>query len=278
MRNSFILFLIMVLPFNLMGQEGLCGTQVNEAQVNLESLINLPSSKATEGLTYLNTTLSVTVYVIKNQEGQEGITSAAIQSAIDRLNNAFVPIKLNFRICNTIHVENYQFDKLSAIKNENDLFTQYSSPNTINLYIASELLDKTGIAVSGYTFMPVEGKDAIFMDKDFVATNDIVHQFGHFFNLYHTHETIFGKELVKGTNSKVAGDKCSDTPADPGITSLIDNKCDYTGTFQDADKQFYVPSTNNYMSLGNESCRCVFSHDQLNRVIYSVQNHKKHLW
>lgn len=278
MKNCFLILIFALFNFPLRGQEGACGTQITEAQVNLESLINIVQSKAYESIQQLNVELAVTVYIIKDQDGNTGITLPAIQAAIDKLNVTFSPVKLKFRICNTNYVDNYQFNTINAISNQRDLVIQNNSTNTINLYFASTVVDSNGAGVAGYTLMPAELKDAIFIDKDFIAGNDIIHQFGHFFNLYHTHETVFGNELVTDVNCNKTGDHCCDTPADPNISGSIDGICDYKGTAQDADKQFYVPATNNYMSLGNGSCRCVFTNDQLNRVIYSVLNQKKHLW
>lgn len=59
---------------------------------------------------------------------------------------------------------------------------------------------------------------------------------------------------------------------------MIDEKCDYTGSAKDVANGFYIPSTNNFMSVGNGNCRCIFTNDQYKRLIYSLQNHKKHLW
>lgn len=260
------------------GQEGACGTQITDNQKVLESQILIQPQKAIESIKQLNTELCIEVYIVKDQSGNTGITTAAIQTAMNKVNQAFDPVKLKFKICNFRYVDNYQFNNLNASNNQKDLFIQNNTKNTINLYFTSEVIDINGNLVSGYAFMPSEGKDAIFMDKDFIHTTDLVHQFGHFFNLYHTHETVFGKELVKDIDCNKSGDKCCDTPADPGIASAIDEKCDYTGNMTDTDKNFYIPSTNNFMSLGNENCRCVFTNDQYNRIIFSFLNHKKHLW
>jgi hypothetical protein len=273
-----IIAVISLLSPNIRAQDNACGTVVSQAQVTLESGINLVSIKPNESVSQLNTELSVTVYVIKNETGVEGIDAAAINAAFDKLNTAFAPIKLKFRVCNTIFINNYQFNSINASQNAMDLTTQYNARNTINLYFASSLVDKEGNLVPGFTYMPADLMDFIFLDKDYIAGNEIIHQFGHFLGLYHTHETIFEAELVGDANCQTSGDRCCDTPADPIITGAIDNKCDYTGSVKDSKSNFYIPSTNNYMSLGNDVCRCVFTNDQLNRIIYTIQNQKKHLW
>lgn len=279
--KKFLILIIAGVAFfqiSIKAQDGTCGTSVSSAQVTLESSINLLPLKANESTSLLNTELSVTVYIIKDDAGLDGIDAAAINTAFTKLNAAFSSIKLKFRICNTVSINNYQFNNLNAAQNERDLTIQYNSKNTINLYFASTLMDKEGNLVPGYSYMPADQIDAIFLDKDFITGNELIHQVGHFLGLYHTHETIFGAELVNDVNCQNTGDRCCDTPADPRIAGAFDNKCDYTGSAKDSKNNFYVPSINNYMSLGNDVCRCVFTNDQLNRVIYTLKNQKKHLW
>lgn len=269
------------LPFayTLIGQqvEG-CGTYVNQSQINYESSINIAASKANVSIPQVNSQLSVTVYIIKDDEGFDGITNADVQNAFSRLNEAFAKINLKFNICNTLYVDNYHFNSVSSQGNEKDLLMQYNAPNTINLYFASTLIDSLGFNVAGYTFMPSQKKDAVLLSKSSIKGTEIIHQFGHFFNLYHTHEIVFGKELVTDSNCKTKGDRCCDTPADPMLTGLVTTDCEYSGSSKDAQKKFYIPSVSNYMSYSKNSCRCDFTNDQYYRIINCLQNSKKHLW
>lgn len=278
MRSCFFFFIFLFFVYSLNGQEGACGTQVTEAQIALENLINIGSSKPNESLAQLKVEKAITIYIVKDKEGNTGVTADAIQAAIDRVNATFAPIKLKIRICNTIVIDNYNFNIIKATENAGNLMSHFYNPKTINLFLVSELFDLQNSPVAGYTFMPADLKDAIFLDKDLIGSADIIHQFGHFFNLYHTHETSFGSELVTDVNCNKTGDRCCDTPADPNIGGSVDVNCNYSGDFKDSNKQFYVPSTSNYMSLSNGTCRCVFTNDQLNRIIYSVLNQKKNLW
>lgn len=275
-----VILLSLNLPFHFMlkAQVEGCGTYVNQSQINLESTINIAASKANESIPQVNTQLSVTVYIIKNEDGLEGITNTDIQNAMARLNGAFAPINLKFSICNTITVDNYNFNTVNALVNEKDLLIQHNNPNTINLYFASTVIDSLGFNVAGYTFMPSQKKDAVILAKSSINGSEIIHQFGHFFNLYHTHETLFGKELVSDTNCKTKGDRCCDTPADPFLSGLVTNDCEYAGNAKDSQKRVYIPLVTNYMSYSKNSCRCNFTNDQYYRIINCLQNTKKHLW
>jgi hypothetical protein len=278
MKNRILLIIsgIIISGFNLFAQNS-CGTYVTPAQKTLESGINIASAKANESVSQLNRQLSVSVYIIKDSTGIIGVSNATVQSAINQLNNAFSAIKLSFNVCNTIVIDNYQFNTINA-GNEKDLLIQYNTPKTINLYFATFIIDSLGNFVDGYTYMPSRMKDVIFLTKQSATGSEIIHQFGHFFNLYHTNETEFGAELVKGSNCSTTGDKCCDTPADPNLTGLVSNECIYSASMKDSQKIPYAPSVSNYMSLSKNSCRCSFTNDQYSRVIYAVQNFKNYLW
>ena len=115
------------------------------------------------------------------------------------------------------------------------------------------------------------------MEKGCLTGTTLAHQMGHFLNLYHTHETAFGNELVIRSNCSTAGDKCCDTEADPGLAGLVDNLCVYTGKLKDTSGNFFQPKPKNMMSFSSDECRCDFSRTQFLRMIYTLQNLKKNL-
>ncbi len=257
-------------------QSGGCGTIVSAQQKTLELTNLITEGTATQSIPQLNRTLTINVYVVKNDKSLPGVSATEIQSAITKLNGFFQPVSLSFKICNIINIDNYQFDNLSAI-NEADLVSQFSEKNTINLYLTTTLTDNSGIDVCGYTYMPSAGKNYIFIEKGCFAGTTLAHQMGHFLNLYHTNETTFGNELVIRSNCSTAGDKCCDTEADPGLAGLVDNLCVYTGKLKDTSGNFFQPKPKNMMSFSSDECRCDFSRTQFLRMIYTLQNHKKEL-
>jgi hypothetical protein len=79
----------------------------------------------------------------------------------------------------------------------------------------------------------------------------IVHEFGHFFGLYHTFEEKFGAERPDATNCREAGDQLCDTPADPGnVYEVYVNysNCEMVNHFDNSTQSYYKPLINNYMS------------------------------
>jgi hypothetical protein len=278
MKNYLFVFVLLFFWSHSLKSQVECGTEISQAQSVLESTLNIAPVKANESLPLLDMELSVTVYIVKDNKGTTGVTTSQVYSAVDRLNAAFSPIKLKFRICAINYIANYQYDSLSLENSLPDLLIQHHTTNTINLYLVSKIMDKNNSEVTGLSFMPGDRKDAVILRKKLIQGNEIIHQFGHFFNLYHTSETKFGKELADDPDCSKTGDRCCDTPADPGIRDFIGEGCEYTGSGKDDGNKFYVPSMTNYMSVGNESCRCCFTHDQYQRMVNAVQIQKKNLW
>ena len=88
----------------------------------------------------------------------------------------------------------------------------------------------------------------------------LIHEFGHHFNLIHTHGTSNDPgstdELVNGSNCVSAGDRLCATPADPLLNSsnVSSVNCLYTGSATDTLGQVYEPDTSNIMSYSPNIC------------------------
>ncbi len=284
---SALFFLLGIKIMPVVAQGGGCGTYVNAAQIALESSFTITEGTPTQSLPQVNRTLSITVFVVRDQSGSVGDT-VSIKNAISTLNlDYFKPIALSFQICSKINIiDNYNFNNLYATGNEKDMVTLNFERNTINLYLVSTLYDQNGTDVKGYTYMPgTAGKNSIFLNKGSIGGSTLAHQMGHFFNLYHTHEAAaFGSEKVtprSGDNCTKLGDRCCDTDADPNLNldgvSRVNSNCIYTGTIKDSNNELYNPSAKNIMSFSNGNCRCFFSHTQYLRMIYALNNFRNNL-
>src|SRR5690606_20078994 len=137
----------------------------------------------------------------------------------------------------------------------------YDIENTINIYFVNQILSTKEGNICGYTYYPTNNIDHVFMAKNCVSGGTtLIHELGHFFGLYHTHESQFGAELVSGANCSKAGDLICDTPADPGLRStLISKTCEFTGFITDVFNTAYEPPINNYMSYSRQTCRNRFT-------------------
>jgi hypothetical protein len=169
-------------------------------------------------------------------------------------------------------------DYIRQAVNEKDITTRYYQPHTINLYLVSQLTDKNNRTTCAYTYYPSEKKDMIFIAKNCLSGILLIEQLGHFFNLYHTHETAFGQELVDESNCSIAGDLCCDTHAQPDLSGKVTLDCQYTSSVKDLNGQLYTPSVKNYMSAAPQDCRCFFSKEQYIRMLNAMVLFKDYLW
>jgi hypothetical protein len=146
-----------------------------------------------------------------------------------------------------------------------ELLTNHFTPNVLNLYFANTVSTSQS-AVCGYSWYP-GGPDAAFIAANCAINGStLAHEIGHYMGLMHTHGGS-SDELVDGSNCSTEGDLICDTPADPGLSGLVDTACIYTGTALDANNQSYQPDVTNIMSYSRKVCRTSFTPIQ-----YSVIN------
>ncbi len=193
-----------------------------------------------------------------------GFSAEAVYNTIDILNSAFAEVFISFDLVriDTIHAalkmedlgDNF-YDPYRIFSQKNDLV------DTISVFVFSQrnkLCEVNGNAVfcskkSGFSYVLSEETNNIVLNiADLEDDKIIVHEFGHFFGLYHTfEENAFGKEPIDGTDCANTGDRICDTPADPGNAFEVYvnySKCEMMGNFDAASGLEYKPLINNYMS------------------------------
>ncbi|MBN2612754.1 MAG: hypothetical protein JXB00_14450 [Bacteroidales bacterium] len=274
-KNAAIALFLSLISICGYSQTNICGTELTDKQRDYE----LGFTDSVNTLIRLDRKLAVSLYFVKNEEGETGVDLTALSTAFTALNNAFEQIGLSFDLSSPQIIDNYHFDEVQKGGNETELTAQFQTSHSINLYLVSELYDAASQPVCAYTYYPSENKDVIFLVKTCISASILIEQFGHFFNLYHTHETGFAKELVNGSNCATAGDLCCDTPADPNLTGKVSFDCQYSSTEKDSNDDYYLPTVYNYMSFAPDACnKCFFSSDQYLRMINCILKSKSHLW
>lgn len=123
------------------------------------------------------------------------------------------------------------------------------------------------------------------------STTALTHEIGHYFGLLHPHRHYgYGKSkqepvsrirtAKEGTNGiplcEMRGDLLSDTQAEPKLTFLVDNDCNFTGkALKDAWGDNYVSEVNNIMSYPTHArCRNSFTLHQKAVMLYSASANK----
>jgi hypothetical protein len=164
-----------------------------------------------------------------------------------------------------------------------DLATINSVAEAINVYIAPN----TGIGGQSI-YWP--GTQAILVDAAEAGVPEnpttLAHEIGHYFNLLHTH-TIRGfypgpytYECPDGSNCETEGDLLCDTPADPNLSGRMDLECNYVLPAvppPGCDDTPYNPQLNNLMSYAPPICRDLFTPQQIDKMIYTLENERPEL-
>jgi hypothetical protein len=217
-----------------------------------------------------NIYLAMRTVVFTNNLGQSNVTAIQVKKAIETAQTIYAKLGIVLNSCDPIFIKNnalYSFEKSTEIPLLENLVTE----NVINVFVTNELTsndqDVCGFAIFPFT----EGKKYVVLNAECVSNNSTFsHELGHFFGLYHTHTTTFGKEYVSRINCSNAGDLLCDTPADPLLgSSNVSSDCLYYGSKVDAFGEFYYPDVRNLMSYSLKSCRDRFTLEQIS-IMQSV--------
>jgi hypothetical protein len=151
--------------------------------------------------------------------------------------------------------------------------------DAINVYFTPNLSNEDG-GLCGRGSFTTSSPQGVAMNNGCTGTSDnpstFPHELGHFFDLFHTHETAFGAELVDGSNCGSAGDKFCDTPADPGLDEGTNvnsfPNCSYYGSATDGNGDSYNPDTSQLMSYAPKQCRDSWSPEAEAKVVATLLN------
>ena len=291
-----ILFISMlVFSLNSVAQNtnDFCGTEVPENYSNImdekrdiiekyeREYYELKKNRTSTAIT----NVPVKIHIVTQANGTTSISESDIIAEIEQSNSFLANSFLEMTICDNINyiADNnlYAFDTA----NQGQLYS-YHEPNVLNIYFV-ESITSGGNGICGYTYLPGSNNqyyDVIVMDNQCTSNADgdtLLHEFGHHWNLIHTHGVQNGTlttELVNGANCTSGGDKICDTPADPQLSgSNVSNvSCVYTGTDTDAQGQFFDPDTSNIMSYSPQSCTNSLTDGQFARMYAGFHTFKSY--
>lgn len=248
---------------------------LNDHQENLKSFEVATSKGMTE--------IPVKVHIVR---GTNTVSIDEVQKAIDKLNQYFIPIYVQFVLLGDYNYiekpEFYDFDK----EQETTLCSSNDVDDVINLYLVGSISDGP-LKFCGYTYYPGDlerNTDRIILDQSCLDDGvSLARQMGHYFTLFPTAgpKASETREFVDGSNCATEGDLICDTPADPSLTlETVDERCGYIGRKQDLSgrKRFYKPDTKNVMSE-NPRIYCInhFTEEQYKRMRYAVVNMRNYL-
>lgn len=187
-----------------------------------------------------------------------------IQKTIDILNEGFASSFVRFKLAvvDTIYspliISDLSKDGYQAYR---QFSTEYDQSDMISVFLFDydkDLCKEEGNSIScsrsgGFSYVLSRSTNNLVLSKFELGDHKvIVHEFGHFFGLYHTFEDFqFGKERADGSNCNFAGDRICDTPADPGNIYEVHvnySLCEMMDHIDPETGVEYKPMLNNYMA------------------------------
>ncbi len=268
-----LLLILLCLPIIGLAQNHWCGTQATQQQINY--LSQTKSERQDWNNTKSIIWIPVQHHIVRESNGTGGLGTSSLQGIMDTLNAYFIHASIQFFECESVNFIddsfNYDFDSW----NEQYFCGPNDIANVINIYYFNSM---DGGWLYGKSNFP-GGADRIIMDRNVADTAQsiVVHEFGHYFSLFHTFETFFGAELVNGSNCSWAGDQLCDTEASIPLWGLVGPLCQYTGIDLDANGDSYSPDPSNFMGYSTPSCLNFMSAGQYNRANYSAINDRSYL-
>jgi hypothetical protein len=259
-----------------------CGTVITPEQIALESdriaMIRPLLAPPVDTFPYH---IPLTIHIVRRSDGTDGFTSGQLDTAMHDLNTAFESMDMRFfRYGQIDYINSDYFFDIPDDQNRRDELRQHNPvSNTINVYFTN-LAGLCG--QSSFTSSTFQG---VLIDNSCagVATNPSTfpHEIGHYFDLYHTHETAFGVECPDGSNCTGAGDLLCDTPADPNLSGRVSTACIYDNSAAPpaaCDNTPYAPQVSNLMSYARATCRNIFTADQRTRALSVLNSDRSDLY
>lgn len=229
----------------------------------------------------------LTIHIVRHTDQTGGFTLDELDIAMRDLNRLWQPYGIQFyQLKGVIYIDSdYYFNVPDDDARRDELRSVLPVANTINVYFTNLAGNLCGQA--RFTSDATQGVliNAANTDNDCagVAKNpsSLAHEIGHVFDLYHTHETMFGTECPSETNCGSAGDLLCDTPADPNLSGrIIAGGCTYDNSAAlptSCDMTAYAPLTNNLMSYSDKTCRDSFTSSQSSKalnILTTAENRK----
>lgn len=236
------------------------------SEVNAEPLAGGPSNVA------------VTAHIIRQSDGNGGLTEQELTEAMDIANEYYANANISLFLYDINYIDSDDYFSFTTDR-ESEMTSLHNRANTINIYFTNSVCAPDGSGCyCGYAYFP-GGPDVILMDNSCTINGStLTHELGHYFFLYHTHDTRYGSELVERPgNCDAAGDLLCDTPADPNLSGVVDGNCTYQGDAVDGNGEQYDPQTNNIMSYSVKSCRDLLTDGQYDRISGANINDRNYL-
>jgi hypothetical protein len=256
-----------------------CGTRLTPEEVAAFQAYELQFGQPTIPLNAPTTyCIPIAAHIVRTSSGSGGLSLDRLGQGVADCNTAYINTGMHFVLLSVDYIDDddyyYNIDtdaEIDALIQENVV------ANAVNVYFTPNLENEDG-GLCGRGSFTTSSPQGVAMNNDCtgLASNPSTfpHELGHYFDLFHTHETAFGAELVDGSNCGSAGDKLCDTPADPGLEEGTNvnsfPSCSYYGSETDGNGDSYNPDTSQLMSYAPKQCRDTFSPSSETKVVATL--------
>ena len=218
-------------------------------------------------------------HVLTDAQGSAPIDDVTLEYYIDRLSEAFAPAGLRF--CADPQIDFISDDELyQNVQSTYALRTVNPTDQAIDVYWCPSVQGGQLCGSSSYTFSPVQG---IVMQTSCQGEADVspvlIHEVGHYFDLFHTHEINWGFDCPNGSMCAEMGDLVCDTAPTRnllGATCVDPSDCSLRVEIADCIAGYPAPlcdgtpylesETTNYMSYSPLHCMLEFTPGQYTRA------------
>lgn len=251
------------------------------------SQIAVPRNSGTTGI-------PIQIHIVQDG-GSGGPSLENLAKALANLNAYYAEANIEFFYK---AFPNYASDtdlyEFNADTNDTDLDTEAdvralftTATDAVNIYFVNSIVTSSGFGACGYASFPYNGalSNRIMMDNDCLlngTTGTFVHEFGHYFSLYHTHQdTENGPDAPDAenvarsganANCSIAGDLLCDTNADPRYDNANFNSgtCTVPNPGMDENGETYDPPVENIMSYYPDGCGEPYTAEQNTRMAQAL--------
>lgn len=214
---------------------------------------------------YTKANVRIFIHIVRSASGV-GFSNSIATEIINVLNSYYEGSNISFSLSGTEYIDDDRYNSATEkdiSSSSYSLFQKNIKTDAINLYILSDgsQMESYGVA------QKIPSLSAIIKGSRY-KTNTVPHEVGHCLGLAHTHKGTYPEEdgvpeLVDGSNSAVAGDYITDTPADPRRWNMFGEYAG--GDLTDANGDRYHPDPLNLMSH-NGDYRKTFTQGQIDRI------------
>ncbi|UCC44560.1 MAG: hypothetical protein JSU65_01135 [Candidatus Zixiibacteriota bacterium] len=259
-----------------------CGTIVPRAQIDYELLLRASgidfTARRAPSTAY---EIPVAVHIVRQSDGTDGFAPSELAIAMADINAQYAQVGWTFFVAGDIDYidSDYYYYNTTTFSVYGQLVVENRVPWAMNVYFCP---NTSWCGVSSFSSTPERGLLVDSACAGHAGNNStFAHEVGHWFDLFHTHETAFGVECPNGANCSYAGDLFCDTPADPTLSGHVDpSTCSYDNAVPPPDAcdgTPYAPQTENLMSYSTKLCRDLFTTEQSNKMVYTLENQRTQL-